>query len=128
MSSSSNNRIDKFLWSVRIYKTRTQASDACKNGRVLINNTPVKPSRVIEMGDSLIVKKMPVVYTFSIKDIPPSRVGPKLVADYLEDLTPEEELEKLQHRADYNSGHRKRGLGRPTKRERRDLDRLQSDD
>lgn len=125
---SSSSRIDKYLWSVRIYKTRTQASDACKNGRVFVNSTTIKPSRIIEIGDSLVVRKMPVIYTYRIKDIPPSRVGPKLVATYLEDMTPEEELAKLQVRAGFNSGHRKRGSGRPTKRERRDLDRLQNDD
>lgn len=124
MSDSSSNRIDKFLWAVRLYKTRSQAADACKNGRILINNTPLKPSRTIEPGDILIIKKMPVIYTFRCISIPPSRVGAKLVADFIENLTPEEELQKLEIKAGFNSGHRRRGEGRPTKRERRDLDRF----
>ncbi len=124
MSDSSSNRIDKFLWSVRLYKTRSQAADACKNGRILINNSPLKPSRTVEPGDILIIKKMPVIYTFRCISIPPSRVGAKLVADFIENLTPEEELHKLEIKAGFNSGHRRRGAGRPTKRERRDLDRF----
>lgn len=126
--SNSSVRIDKFLWSVRIYKTRSQAADACKNGRVLINNTTIKSSRLINQGDILIVRKMPVIYTFRCIAIPPSRIGAKLVSDYLENLTPEEELQKLEVKADFNLGHRKRGSGRPTKRERRDIDRFKSDE
>lgn len=128
MSDSSSNRIDKFLWSVRLYKTRSQAADACKNGRVLINNSTIKPSRTVEPGDILIVKKMPVIYTFRCIGIPPSRIGAKLVADFIENLTPEEELQKLEIKAGFNSGHRRRGAGRPTKRERRDLDRFKKEE
>jgi len=126
--TNSSDRIDKFLWSVRIYKTRSQAADACKNGRILINNTSLKPSRTIGPGDILTVKKMPVIYTYRVIAIPPSRLGAKLVPSFLEDLTPEEELQKLEIRADYNTGHRSRGSGRPTKRERRDIDRFREGD
>ena len=124
MSNSSPNRIDKYLWSVRLYKTRTLAADACKNSRILIHNISVKPSRIVEKGDILTVKKMPVVYTFRVSAIPSSRVGAKMVAEYLEDLTPEEEKEKLEIKAGLNTAYRKRGTGRPTKKERRTIDRL----
>lgn len=127
MSSTGHNRIDKFLWSVRLYKTRSQAADACKNGRVQLNSTAVKPSRVIEAEDIITVRKMPVIYTYRCLAVPPSRVGARLVNLYLEDLTPEEELQKLDLRVNYNIGYRKRGSGRPTKRERRDIDRLRTD-
>ena len=127
MSNTGVNRIDKFLWSVRIFKTRSLAADACKNGRVLVNSITVKPSRSIDAEDIITVKKMPVIYTFRCVAIPPSRVGAKIVSDYLEDLTPDEELQKLELRADYNIGHRRRGSGRPTKRERRDIDRFKSE-
>ncbi len=128
MSNSSPNRIDKFLWSVRLYKTRSQAADACKNGRILLNNSPLKPSRTIESGDILTVKKMPVTYTFRCISVPPSRIGAKLVADYIENLTPDEELQKLEIRAEFNTGRRRRGAGRPTKRERRDIDRFKNEE
>jgi len=124
MSSSANNRIDKFLWSLRIYKTRSQAADACKNGRVLVNSLTVKPSRSIVPEDIITVKKMPVIYTYRCIDIPSSRLGAKLVHKYIEDLTPDEELQKLELRADQNIGYRERGSGRPTKWERRDIERF----
>jgi ribosome-associated heat shock protein Hsp15 len=127
MSNSSPGRIDKFLWSVRIYKTRSQAADACKNGRVIINDLAVKASRIIEPGDVFTVKKMPVIYTYRCISIPSSRVGAKMLPDFIENLTPEEELQKLDIRPGYNTGHRRRGAGRPTKRERRDLDRFKND-
>ena len=127
MSNSSSDRIDKFLWSVRIYKTRSQAAAACKNGRVIINDIAVKASRAIEAGDIFTVKKMPVIYTYRCIDIPASRVGAKMLANFIENLTPEEELQKLDLRPDYNTGHRRRGAGRPTKRERRDIDRFKNE-
>ena len=124
MNNADDTRIDKYLWSVRIYKTRSQAADACKNKRVLLNDNPVKPSRFVSPGDIIIVKKMPAVFTYRVLSIPPSRLGAKLLSTYLEDLTPEEEKAKLVARPAYNMGFRKRGLGRPTKRERRDIDRF----
>jgi len=124
MSKTGDTRIDKFLWSVRIYKTRSQAADACKNNRVLIDNIAVKASRAVACENIITVKKMPVIYTYRINAIPPSRIGPKLVLQYIEDLTTREELEKLDLKADFNTGHRSRGSGRPTKRERRDIDRF----
>lgn len=124
MNNADDTRIDKFLWSVRIYKTRSQAADACRNNRVLLNNSPVKASRLVSAGDIIIVKKMPAVFTYRILAIPPSRLGAKLLGKYLEDLTPEDEKIKLDIKPGLNTGFRKRGLGRPTKRERRDIDRF----
>lgn len=124
MNNTGDTRLDKFLWSVRIYKTRSQAADACKNNRILLNSIPAKPSRFVSEGDLIIVKKMPVIYTYRILAIPPSRLGAKLAVNCLEDLTPEDEKKKLDIKPQSNLGFRRRGQGRPTKRERRNIDRL----
>lgn len=116
-------RIDKWLWSVRIYKTRTQASEACKKGRVLIDNVPVKPSRIINIDETVFVKKLPVIYSYRVTGLIEKRVAAKdAVKNYIE-LTPEEELNKL-HMNDSFLIKRDRGKGRPTKKERRDIDKL----
>ena len=115
-------RIDKFLWSVRLFKTRSLATDACKNGRVLINEMPVKPSREIKVGNEFWVKNPPIVMRYKVKDELKSRVGAKLVPDYLINITPEEDLEQLRLVRDAKVQFRDRGAGRPTKKERRDLD------
>ncbi len=117
-------RIDKFLWFVRIYKTRTDATDAVKNNRVIIDDQTVKPSREVEVGDVFTVRKPPVIYTYRIKGFPKGRVGAKLVEDYLENLTPASEMEKLEYRTLAPNLKRERGTGRPTKKERRTLDQL----
>ncbi len=117
-------RIDKFLWAVRLYKTRSLAADACKNGRILINDYPVKSSRMINVGDIFVVKKNPVVYLFKVKDLVENRVGPKLVDNYIENLTSIEELQKLDVNSKIVFVRRDRGTGRPTKKERRDIDKL----
>jgi ribosome-associated heat shock protein Hsp15 len=124
MEDAKGVRIDKFLWAVRLYKTRSQATDACKNGRVIINDQPVKSSRMINQGDIFMVKKPPVIYIYKVKELLNNRVGAKLVADYLEDLTSEEELLKLEINSQIAFVKRDRGAGRPTKKERRDIDRL----
>jgi len=124
MPSESNIRIDKWLWAVRVFKTRSQAADACKKEKVLINDIAVKPSRFIKVEEIVYVKKNPVIYKFKVKALLGKRVGAKLVTDYLENLTPESELEKLEMMRDSNSGYRKRGLGRPTKKERRTIDNI----
>ncbi len=116
-------RIDKYLWSVRIYKTRALASEACKKGRVLIGEMSVKPSRSIAIGEIIQVKKPPVLYTYKVLDPIQKRVGAKLVADVMENLTPQEELDKLTMQDDFFV-KRARGSGRPTKKERRELDGL----
>ena len=118
-----DNRIDKFLWSVRIYKTRAMASEACKKGRVMIGDMSVKPSRSIKPGETFTVRKAPVNYTYKVLDPIQKRVGAKLVEQYMVDVTPPEELEKLTMKDDFYVS-RDRGAGRPTKKERRLLDTL----
>jgi len=122
-----DNRIDKYLWSIRVYKTRAQATEACRKGRVMINEMSVKPSRTIQQGDVIQVRKMPVVYSYKVLDPIQKRVGAKLVAQFAEDITPQEELDKLTMQDDFFY-KRERGAGRPTKKERRELDRLKGGD
>jgi ribosome-associated heat shock protein Hsp15 len=121
--STDKIRIDKWLWTVRIFKTRSLAGDACNNGRILVNGLPSKPSKDIKPRDHIIVRKPPVIYTYTIKGIPNSRISAKLVPDYLEDNTSVEELNKL-HVNENIFFKRDRGTGRPTKRERRQMDKI----
>ncbi len=118
-------RIDKFLWAVRLFKTRSMASDACKKGRIKINGERVKASRTVNIGDVFTVNSAPIEYTYKVKEMLKNRVGAKLVADYIENLTPQEELDKLEEikmsRVEY---YRPKGTGRPTKRDRRLLDEI----
>lgn len=116
-------RIDKFLWSVRIYKTRSIASDECRKGRILINNIQVKPSRSVLKEEIITVKKPPVNYSYRVIEPIENRVGAKLVTNFIEDLTPDSERSKL----DVQTGgiiYRDKGTGRPTKKERRDIDKI----
>ena len=117
----SSVRIDKYLWAVRLYKTRTLATEACKKGRITVDDMPAKPSRTVSAGDVIEVKKMPVVYSYRVKDPIEKRVGAKIVDQYVEDVTPQEELQKLDMQDDFFI-KRDRGAGRPTKKERRLLD------
>ena len=115
-------RIDKFLWCIRLYKTRSLATDACKKGHIKIDDKSVKPSKDI-FGDELIsLRKNQINYKIKVLDVPPNRVGAKLVDLYRKDLTPKEEFEKtdlLKFSKDY---YRKKGSGRPTKKDRRDIE------
>jgi ribosome-associated heat shock protein Hsp15 len=120
-------RIDKYLWAVRLYKTRTLATEACKKGRVSMEDMPAKPSRTITAGDVIQVRKMPVVYSYRIKDPIEKRVGAKIVDQYVEDITSQEELQKLEMQDDFFI-KRDRGAGRPTKKERRLLDDISDRD
>jgi len=115
-------RIDKYLWAVRLYKTRSQAAEACKNGRITINGMSLKPSRTIKTGDIFDMRDNPIVRRFRVKNVLQNRVGAKLVPDYLEDITPPEELEKLFITKNLIFVKRDHGTGRPTKKERRDLE------
>jgi ribosome-associated heat shock protein Hsp15 len=117
-------RIDKYLWAVRIFKTRALAAEACKKGRISMNDMPVKPSRTISEGDVIEVKKMPVVYSYRVKEPIEKRVGAKVVNQHVENITSQEELHKLEMKDDFYI-KRDRGAGRPTKKERRLLDDLQ---
>ncbi|HOX75470.1 MAG TPA: RNA-binding S4 domain-containing protein [Bacteroidales bacterium] len=123
MSGNEPVRIDKFLWAVRLFKTRTLAASACKMGRILINNNSTKPSAKLDGDEILTVRKPPVTYTFRIKGLTGNRVGAKLVPDFLEDITPEEEKIKLDINHSAPVAYRKKGSGRPTKKERRIIDR-----
>jgi ribosome-associated heat shock protein Hsp15 len=125
MSNDSQNRADKWLWAVRIYKTRSQAAEACKKGRIIIGDVQVKPSRSLKKSDVVIVRKPPVIYTYQVIDFPPNRVGAKYVPDYMKDLTSVEELEKLQIK-ETAFLKRDKGKGRPTKKERRELDKIRN--
>ena len=117
-------RIDKWLWAVRVFKTRTVASDACKKGRVLIDNVSVKPSRMIRVGDIVQVRKPPVTFSFKVLDLSDKRMGAKLVPQFMENVTPPEQYEILELNKISGFVDRQRGTGRPTKKERRDLDQF----
>ncbi len=119
-----NLRIDKWLWAVRIFKTRSQAADACKKGKILIDEVPVKPSRIIKKGEIVFVKNPPVTYQYKVLGLLGNRQSAKIVVDYVEDVTPEEEKEKLEIKRFTGFEIRDRGIGRPTKRERRLIDQL----
>lgn len=119
-------RIDKWLWAVRLYKTRTLAADACKNGRIKINGALAKPSRTVKAGDVVEVRKSPVDYRFRVRQPIESRVGAKLVPDALEDCTPQEQMNMLRMARAGAFVSRDRGAGRPTKKERRDMEDFQA--
>ena len=89
-------RIDKYLWFVRLFKTRAKASEACGKGRVMVENTPVKASRAVVIGDTIQIKRPPVVYTFRVLDIPPTRIGAKLVEQFLQNITSPDQLELIE--------------------------------
>ncbi len=115
-------RLDKWLWAARIYKTRTLAADACKNGRITINGAQAKPSRTVKAGDEVGVKKAPVTYTFRVLQPIEKRVGAKLIPEILENITPPEQYEILEMSRISGFVNRARGTGRPTKKDRRALD------
>lgn len=116
-------RIDKYLWSVRLFKTRSLATEACRKGQVLIDNQPVKPSREIKEEQIFELKSPPIIRKYKVIQLLKSRVGAKLVPEHLEEITPEEELLKLETIKNYQFAMRKKGAGRPTKKERRDIDK-----
>lgn len=115
-------RIDKWLWAARIFKTRTIAADACKNGRVTIKGERIKASRTIKAGDIIEVRKPPITYTFRVKQPIENRVGAKLVPEILENITAPEQYELLEMGKISGFVNRAKGTGRPTKKERRKLD------
>ncbi len=121
-------RLDKWLWAVRIYKTRTLAAEECEKGRVVINGTPVKPSHIVKEGEIILVRKPPVVHTYKVLGIIKNRVSAQVAKNYVEDLTSDEELAKRQLLRMANNFVRDKGSGRPTKKERRDLDKFRNFD
>lgn len=114
-------RVDKWLWAMRIFKTRTIATEACKKGRVYVGDALAKPSRTIKVGDIVKVRKPPVTYSFRVLALTQNRLGAKLVPDYLENITPKSELDLLDVVRISGFIDRRKGLGRPTKREGREL-------
>lgn len=113
---------------MRIYKTRSIATDACKCGRVKMNGVELKPSRVFHIGDIFTVRKGPITYTYRILQLSANRLGAKMVADYMEDITPKEQLEILELARFAAQSGRDRGTGRPTKKDRREIEHFFSDD
>ena len=121
-------RIDKYLWCIRIYKTRSLATEACRKGHIKLNGDNVKASKIVLKGEKLIVQKNQINYEIQVIDTPANRVGAKLVDLYRIDLTPKQEFEKLdllKYSKDY---YRKKGVGRPTKKDRRDIDDLNEEE
>lgn len=115
-------RIDKFLWCTRYYKTRSIATEACKKGHIKLNGANVKPSKDVFTGEKLTIRKDQINYEILVLDVPKNRVGAKLVDLYRKDITPEEAFQNqdlLKFSKDY---YRKKGMGRPTKKDRRDID------
>ena len=117
-------RIDKWLWAVRVFKTRSDAAEACRTNRVTINGSYTKPSREVKPGDTVTVRKTIVTYTYRVLALVSSRQGAKNVPDYMEDITPAEEFSKVNVPRETIFVQRDRGMGRPTKRERREIDSL----
>ena len=117
-------RLDKYLWAVRIFKTRSDAADAIRNNRVLVNDAYAKPSREVKQGDVIAVKKQPVTYQYKVLELVSSRQGAKNVPQYCLNITPQEELDKLTIPRETVFVFRERGTGRPTKKERREIDAL----
>ena len=119
-------RIDKYLWAIRVYKTRTEATDACKGGKVRVNGADTKPSKTVKVGDTIVARKGAVVYTYKVLQLIDKRQGAKLVPNYAENLTPAEELAKLRAPVETFFLKRDRGAGRPTKKDRRQMEDLWS--
>lgn len=117
-------RIDKWLWAVRIFKSRNIATDYCKRGRVLISGESVKPSRLVRIGDTIEVKRPPLTLTYKVLGLIEKRVSAAIAAEHVQNLTPPEEIERLHQLHESAFYTRDRGAGRPTKKERRDLDKL----
>jgi ribosome-associated heat shock protein Hsp15 len=117
-------RIDKYLWAIRVYKTRTDATDACKGGKVRVNGADTKPSKSVKVGDTIVARKGAVTYTYKVLQLIDKRQGAKLVPNYAENLTPQVELDKLRAPVETFFLKRDRGAGRPTKKDRRQMEDL----
>lgn len=115
-------RIDKWLWAVRLFKTRSIAAEACKKGKVMMQGIALKPSRTLKVGDVVQIKRAPVVYSFKVLALTENRMGAKLVPEYLENVTTADQLELLEMTKISGFIDRARGTGRPTKKDRRELE------
>jgi len=127
MAGEKEERVDKWLWAMRVFKTRTIATEACKKGRVSIGGVTVKPSRTIKSGDVVDVRKPPITYSFRVKEVTGNRLGAKLVPEYLENITPQSQYDMLEMTRISGFVDRRKGLGRPTKRESRELSRFKEE-
>lgn len=125
---SAGVRIDKYLWAVRLFKTRSIAAEACKKGRVTIGGMSVKSSRIIKEGEEIDIRIAPITRRFKVLDVAEKRMGAKLTPDFVKDITPPDQLEMLELARLASNANRDRGMGRPTKKDRRDLERLQDGD
>lgn len=123
---AAEERVDKYLWAMRVFKTRSIATDACKKSRVSVNGAVVKPSRTVKVGDTIDVRKPPITYTFRIKALTGNRLGAKLVPDYVENITPQSQYELLEMTRISGFVDRRKGLGRPTKRDAREMTRFRT--
>ncbi len=121
-------RVDKYLFAMRIYKTRAIAAEACKVGRITMNGQAMKASRTLEIGNIFSVRKGPVTYTYEVLRLSENRLGAKLVPDYLRNITAKDQLELLAITQMAAQGGRDRGTGRPTKKDRREIEQFMSDD
>ena len=121
---AAETRIDKYLWAIRVFKTRTEATDACKGGKIKVNGSDIKPSTMIKAGDTISARKGAITYTYKVIEPIEKRQGAKLVPQYAENLTPQSELDKLKAPVETFFLKRDRGTGRPTKKERRQMDSL----
>ncbi len=117
-------RVDKWLWAVRIFKTRSKATLACRNGKVKVEDQEAKPSAEVKPGNRVKVSKDHLNLEFKVLQLLEKRVGAKVVSDYMEDITPEEEYHKHEIARDSNFEYRERGIGRPTKKQRREIEKL----
>jgi ribosome-associated heat shock protein Hsp15 len=115
-------RIDKWLWAVRLFKTRTLAAEACKKGKVVVQNVQVKPSRNVKVGDVICIKRNPILFSFKVLALSENRMNAKLVAGFMENVTTADQLELIELSKLAGQTGRDRGTGRPTKKDRRELD------
>ena len=115
-------RIDKWLWAVRLFKTRSLAADACKKGKVIIHNIPVKPSRNVKVNDIISIKRNPYLFSFKVLALSENRMNAKLVPDFLKNVTSADQLELIEMGKLIGQSGRDQGTGRPTKKDRRDMD------
>ncbi len=126
MQETSKIRIDKWLWAVRIFKTRSQAAEACKKRNIFINGEAAKSSREIQVGDIIGVKRSPITYEYEVLGLSGKRMGAKLTVDFVKDVTPQEQLDLLYATKNHGFEYREKGLGRPTKLQRRMIEKLKN--
>lgn len=124
MEKSFSIRVDKYIWCVRFFKTRSIAAEECSKHHVYINNFAVKASAIVRVGDEIIVKRTTVNYKYKVLQLLSNRVGAKFVAEYIKDITSEDELKKLENLSSSINLYRDKGTGRPTKKDRREIDKL----